>query len=92
MSRESVKGFAARVRSDEQLRKRVRAIDTRDRAKALAAVTQVAREAGFQFTVDDAQSLIRGRVARAGAELDLDDLEKIAGGGEEGFMWQWGSE
>ena len=78
------------MKSDPDLQQKIRSIDTGNRAAALAKVAEIAGAAGFQFSAAEAEALVRGKAAQAGAELNLDELEKIAGGGEDGFAWQWG--
>ena len=92
MSQDAVNAFAEKVKSDQGLQQKIRSIDTRNRAAALAKVAEIAAAEGFQFSAEEAAALARGQSAQAGAELNLDELEKIAGGGEDGFSWEWGSE
>jgi hypothetical protein len=52
----------------------------------LKQLVGIAAAAGFKFSADEAQALIQAPRAR---ELSQSDLEGVAGGGEQGFGWNW---
>ena len=90
MSEQAVKEFKKKLARDAGLRAKVQAIDRKNVPAALAQIVKIAAAAGFSFTTEEARRLIRPQASSA--ELSAKDLDKVAGGGEDGFEWDWGSE
>ena len=80
MSIEQVKAFMAKVKEDEALGKKLadaQAAYKGDKEGAVAAVIiPVAKEAGFNFTVDD----FKAAFDNGEGEASEDELEAVAGG------------
>ena len=74
------------MRRDPALQRQLKAIDLRDRDAALKRVARIAAEQGFEFTPEEAGTLLKPKAAAAG-ELSEADLDKIAGGTEDGGEW-----
>ena len=66
MSKEQIKAFLAKVKTDANLQEKLKA------AEDTNAVTAIAKEAGFSISADDLKN--------AQAELSEEEVESIAGG------------
>jgi predicted ribosomally synthesized peptide with nif11-like leader len=89
MTSSAVHAFRQELQKNSGLRAKVQAISKRDKAAALKQLVGIAAAAGFKFSAEDARALIQ---PAPGRELSGKDLDKIAGGGEEGFVWSWGDD
>ncbi len=73
MSKENVKAFMDKLATDKDLQAKVN-----DRAKAVEAVIiPVAKEAGFDFTVEDLKAYEKGI---ADGTISKEELDAVAGG------------
>jgi len=52
MSTEALSAFFAKVEKDEDLRKKIDAIETADKESAVADLVKLGTDTGFEFTVD----------------------------------------
>ena len=76
MSRAEVQRFATDLKSNATLRHEVDNI-TRD---PMPSVVNIARQRGYDFTVDEAKAFIRGKSHAAGKPMSDSDLDRVAGG------------
>ncbi|MGE3808503.1 MAG: Nif11-like leader peptide family RiPP precursor [Gemmataceae bacterium] len=82
MSTRSAHDFLQKVRSDAPLQAKLKAITAKGREALLAAVVQIAAEAGFVFTAEDYQAAIKKEVERqhAAGNLNEQQLREVVGG------------
>lgn len=82
MSAQTVRDFWQKAKEDAGLRKKLSAIQEKERQAVIAAIVKLAGEAGFGFTVQEYQTAVKEDLARqhGAAPLSEAELEKFAGG------------
>ncbi len=80
MSVENVKAFIEKLNSDETFRNRI------TEASDDEARLNIARDAGYEFTVEEFNQSV---VAQQDEELSEDQLEAVAGGAMQIFVKTW---
>ncbi len=80
MSKEALIAFDNRLRTDQALQNKVRALKKND----ADGLVRIGAEAGFSFTTNELLEMISA--ARQDAELSNEQLDQVAGGAQVDFM------
>lgn len=87
MSLDNAKRFYEKVKTDQELQQKIGKLSQGDQSKIEAAIVQVAKEAGFPFTLVELKEFIQeqANIAKQSGELNDEQLAAVAGGGK--YNW-----